>query len=138
MFTRTPLTRRCVAQIAVHLPTGSGKTLISALLISHFADAVAAAAKESSPATRVVFLCPTKTLAEQQAGALAVTVPLRVRSLTGDDGLDTWSQAQWAALLASTEVLVATPQCVVEALSKSFLNACHPTLPRSTLSLFCI
>ena len=110
-------------QIVVHLPTGSGKTLISALVVSHYADAVVAAATDGGPATRVVFLTPTKTLTEQQAGALAATVPLRVRSLTGDDGLDTWSHGQWAALLASTEVLVATPQCVVEALSKSFLKA---------------
>ena len=110
------------AQIAVHLPTGSGKTLIAALLVVHYADAVVAASRRGG-ASRVVFLCPTKTLVEQQAGALRATVPLRVRSLTGDDGLDAWSAAQWAALLADAEVLVATPQCVVDALSKTFVQA---------------
>ena len=107
----------------VALPTGSGKTAVAALLIAHFADAVALASRGGGPATRVLFLCPTKTLVEQQAGALRATVPLSVRSLTGDDGLDTWSQTEWTTLLAEAEVLVATPQCIVDALSKTFLQA---------------
>ena len=108
------------------LPTGSGKTLISALLVAHYADSIVAAAQRDGPRTRVLFLCPTKTLAQQQTGALQAAVPLRVRCLTGDDGIDVWSAAQWAALLAEAEVLVATPQCIVEALSKTFIKARAP------------
>jgi endoribonuclease Dicer len=122
------------------LPTGAGKTLIAAWLIKHYADALLAASASASASVSasgsggssggsgnavrwVVFICPTKLLVRQQAVVLRAATPLRCGEFTGDAGVDFWDGAAWAAHLAETDVLVATPQVVVDALAKSFLKA---------------
>jgi endoribonuclease Dicer len=116
------------AQTVAMLPTGAGKTLIAAWLIKHYADTLLAgraSPQATSPARRccVVFLCPTKLLVRQQVAVLRAATPLAVGEFTGDAGVDAWDAATWAARLADAEVVVATPQVVVDALAKSFLQA---------------
>jgi hypothetical protein len=126
--------RAARAQTVAMLPTGAGKTLIAAWLIKHYADTLLAGRASSHvsalpmqrlPARRccVVFLCPTKLLVRQQAAVLRAATPLAVGEFTGDAGVDAWDAATWAARLADAEVVVATPQVVVDALAKSFLQA---------------
>lgn len=125
------------------LPTGSGKTLVAVLLVNHYAneiissraDGPGADSASGSPSpplplgaqTRrrrlAVFLCPTKALVAQQAALLHASTPLRVRALTGDDRVDIWNEDTWGALLEATELLAATPDVVLNALSAGFMQA---------------
>jgi hypothetical protein len=130
-LTLQPLTAAAAAlprsQTVAMLPTGAGKTLIAAWLIKHYADALLAGLAPGAPPQQrrrrwVVFLCPTKLLVRQQAAVLRAATPLTVGEFTGDAGVDLWDEATWAARLAGAEIVVATPQVVVDALAKSFLQ----------------
>eukprot|EP01114_Cavostelium_apophysatum_P018214 TRINITY_DN5592_c0_g2_i1.p1 TRINITY_DN5592_c0_g2~~TRINITY_DN5592_c0_g2_i1.p1 ORF type:complete len:1321 (-),score=333.81 TRINITY_DN5592_c0_g2_i1:25-3987(-) len=89
------------------LPTGSGKTFISILLIREF-----------SHETRLtghlrkwtVFLVPVVCLAEQQARAIRNHTDLNVGVFTGDKNVDFWDKAQWQQQLDEHQVLVMTAQ----------------------------
>ena len=62
-------------------PTGTGKTLVAGLIISHHLQ------KRQNLAKKVVFIVPTRPLAEQQAKELQKLIPgAKVESSIGDEG----------------------------------------------------
>ncbi len=114
---------RCrTPQVVALLPTGSGKTLIAALLVSHYANTLEAE-RAAGRRCHVVFLAPTKLLVQQQAEVLSALTPLSVGVYSGDVGVDFWSAQEWKDNLAATDVIVATPEVVRVALNQAFLKA---------------
>lgn len=86
--------------VVAYLDTGSGKTLVSVLLLKHHlaqrrAEAAAAAAGPGAPAPphRVAaFLAPKVALVLQQADVLRAHLPARVAHYVGEMGVDAWGR----------------------------------------------
>ncbi|KAL6878157.1 hypothetical protein ACP4OV_012327 [Aristida adscensionis] len=100
------------------LETGAGKTLIAVLLLRAFAHRV------RRPGSRAfaVFLVPTVVLVGQQAGVVEAHTDLRVKQFCGEMGVDFWSADTWLRELDGAEVLVMTPQILLDNLRHSFIR----------------
>lgn len=123
----------------VFLDTGSGKTLIAIMLLRSYAYRL------RKPSTSVaVFLVPTVVLVSQQAKALEAHADLKVGMYYGDMGVDFWDAATWKQQIEKQEVLVMTPQILLDCLRHSFiklqmikvliLDECHHTKGRHPYS----
>ena len=84
------------------LDTGSGKTLISTLLIKWVSTQGYAHKK------LVVFLVPKVALAQQQGAFIAKHSPLRVKQATGATAPDMSDRIGWQELLSDVDVIVLT------------------------------
>jgi len=84
------------------LDTGSGKTLICAMLIKWIA------AQEKSQKKVVVFLVPKVPLVEQQSKFIAKYTSLRVAPVHSDVSAGVMDRERWSNLFAESEVLVMT------------------------------
>jgi endoribonuclease Dicer len=84
------------------LDTGSGKTLISALLIKWIAS------QESSQKKVVIFLVPKVPLVEQQGNFIAQHTALRVAQVHSEVSAGVMDRARWSSLFAQADVLVMT------------------------------
>ena len=84
------------------LDTGSGKTLISTLLIKWVSTQRHARNK------LVVFLVPKVALAQQQSAFIAKHSPLRVKQATGATAPDMSDRIGWQELLGDVDVIVLT------------------------------
>jgi endoribonuclease Dicer len=84
------------------LDTGSGKTLISALLIKWIAG------QESSQKKVVIFLVPKVPLVEQQGKFIAQHTALRVAQVHSEVSAGVMDRARWSSLFAQADVLVMT------------------------------
>ena len=88
------------------LDTGSGKTLISTLLIKWVFTQGHAHKK------LVVFLVPKVALAQQQGAFIAKHSPLRVKQATGATAPDMSDRIGWQELLSDVDVIVLTGEFV--------------------------
>lgn len=88
--------------IIAALDTGSGKTLISALLIKWIA------AQESTNGKKIFFLVPKVPLVEQQTEFLRKQTPLKIKGYYGAMGVDSWDLSSWQTELDDRDVLVMT------------------------------
>jgi endoribonuclease Dicer len=84
------------------LDTGSGKTLISALLIKWITSL------ESSQNKVVIFLVPKVPLVEQQGNFIAEHTGLRVAQVHSEVSAGVTDRARWSNLFAQVDVLVMT------------------------------
>jgi len=84
------------------LDTGSGKTLISTLLIKWVSTQGHAHKK------LVVFLVPKVALAQQQGAFISKHSPLRVKQATGATAPDMSDRIGWQELLSDVDVIVLT------------------------------
>jgi endoribonuclease Dicer len=114
------------SNVVAYLDTGAGKTFISILLLRHRQEAAAAANAAALAATtpppppwKAIFLAPQVALVEQQSSVLSRHLSARVRKLVGAD-IESWSGdsyiSNWRQTLTDIDVLVATPQLVVDML----------------------
>ncbi|TFK34860.1 hypothetical protein BDQ12DRAFT_688964 [Crucibulum laeve] len=99
--------------IIAALNTGSGKTLISLLLIKWIM------AQESSAGKVVIFLVPKVTLVEQQATFIAQNTPLRVIKLHGALEVDLSDRTGWKRRFENHDVFVMTAQMLLNTLTHS-------------------
>ena len=88
--------------IIAALDTGSGKTLISTLLIKWVST------QEHAYNKLVVFLVPKVALAQQQGAFIAKHSPLRVKQATGATAPDMSDRIGWQELLSDVDVIVLT------------------------------
>ena len=88
------------------LDTGSGKTLISTLLIKWVST------REHAHKKLVVFLVPKVALAQQQGAFIAKHSPLRVKQATGATAPDMSDRIGWQELLNDVDVIVLTGKLV--------------------------
>ncbi|KAK2658225.1 hypothetical protein Ddye_004758 [Dipteronia dyeriana] len=101
----------------VFLETGSGKTLIAIMLLRSYAYLL----RKPSPFF-AVFLVPHVVLVTQQAEAIKMHTDLNVGMYWGDMGVDFWGAAAWKQEISSHEVLVMTPQILLDGLRHSFFK----------------
>ncbi|KAI9563248.1 hypothetical protein GHT06_010706 [Daphnia sinensis] len=106
--------------IIVYLPTGSGKTLIAALLINEKSDEVTKPLNAGG--RRTVFLVPTIVLAIQQAAYLRKHTCLKVQEFYGGMGVDLWGRGKWQIEFENNHILVMTAQIFVDILNHAFFS----------------
>lgn len=72
----------------------------------------------------VWFLVPTKVLCSQQLEYISQYLPaVRMRMLTGDDGVDCWSnQDIWDTALGGMRVVFSTHAVLADALAHGFVS----------------
>ncbi|KAM7272342.1 hypothetical protein ACFE04_027005 [Oxalis oulophora] len=101
----------------VYLETGSGKTMISIMLLRSYSHLI----RKPSPFF-AVFLVPQVVLVTQQAKAIQMNSDLKVGKYWGDMGVDFWDAAMWRRQINENEVLVMTPAILLNCLSHSFFQ----------------
>ncbi|CAN1351384.1 Endoribonuclease Dicer homolog 3a [Linum perenne] len=100
------------------LDTGAGKTMIAVMLIKDIGQTI-----KSSPHKKLIlFLAPTVHLAIQQYEVIKANTSFDVEVYYGAKGVDLWSLSQWQKEIDGHDVLVMTPQILLDALRKAFLN----------------
>ncbi|XP_039045031.1 endoribonuclease Dicer homolog 2-like [Hibiscus syriacus] len=100
-----------------YLETGSGKTLIAIMLLRYYACLIR---KPSS--FFAVFLVPQVVLVKQQADALEMHTDLKVGKYWGDMEVDFWDGAKWNQEFETYEVLVMTPQLLLNGLRHGYFK----------------
>ncbi|KAL4318063.1 hypothetical protein GQ457_18G021210 [Hibiscus cannabinus] len=100
-----------------YLETGSGKTLIAIMLLRSYAYLI----RKPSPFF-AVFLVPQVVLVKQQADAVEMHTDLKVGKYWGDMEVDFWDGAKWKQEIEKYEVLVMTPQILLNNLRHSFFK----------------
>lgn len=101
----------------VCLATGCGKTLIAVLLLNALSDSF------SSPQLSIsVFLVPTVNLVQQQGCAIESCSGLKVKQYVGEVDRGRWSLQQWEDDIRNFEVLVMTPQILLNMLRHSLIR----------------
>ncbi|KAI9446772.1 hypothetical protein H4582DRAFT_2070099 [Lactarius indigo] len=95
------------------LDTGSGKTLICAMLIKWIS------AQENPQKKVVIFLVPKVPLVEQQSKFIAQYTTLRVAPVHSEASAGVMDRDRWSNLFAESEVLVMTGQIFVNILTHS-------------------
>ena len=88
------------------LDTGSGKTLISVLLIKWIAM------QEVSQKKIIVFLVPKVPLVEQQGNFIAQHTALRVAQVHSEISAGVMDRTKWSNLFSQADVLVMTGKCM--------------------------
>ncbi|KAI0261075.1 hypothetical protein BC834DRAFT_973021 [Gloeopeniophorella convolvens] len=107
------------------LDTGSGKTLISAMLIKWVS------AQEGLKKKVVIFLVPKVPLVEQQGGFIARHTALRVAQVHGDVSASVTDRTRWNDLFVQSDVLVTTGQIFLNVLTHS-----HWSMDKVSLLVF--
>ncbi|CAM0947604.1 unnamed protein product [Alopecurus aequalis] len=111
------LERAMRGNTVVFLDTGAGKTLIAGMLLRAYAHRVRLPARSFA-----VFLVPSRVLVDQQARVVEAHTDLRVARFTGENGVDFWNAATWRRVVDDAEVLVMTPQILLDNLLHSFFR----------------
>ncbi|XP_068480547.1 endoribonuclease Dicer homolog 3a isoform X1 [Phaseolus vulgaris] len=100
------------------LDTGSGKTLIAVMLMKEVGQTI----KTLAVKKLIVFLAPTVHLVNQQFNNIKYLTDFQVEEYYGAKGVDTWTLKTWEKEISSNDVLVMTPQILLDALRKAFLR----------------
>ena len=118
--------------VLVCLDTGSGKTLISVLLLQHIHQRNIPPSPAVQRKKVSFFLVNLVPLVHQQSSVIAGHSDLAVGKLYGElkDSVrgkskltvDGWRAEQWTALLESHDVIVSTAQCFLDALIHGFVK----------------
>jgi endoribonuclease Dicer len=100
-FLRSSLTLN-LDNIIAALNTGSGKTLISILLIKWIAS------QDTARGKAIVFLVPRVTLVDQQADTISRRTSLKVVKIFGAMEIDLTNRARWKKRMENQDVFVMT------------------------------
>ncbi|TAQ86792.1 hypothetical protein B7494_g4871 [Chlorociboria aeruginascens] len=123
--------RAKVKNIIAVLDTGSGKTLISVLLLRHiFAQELEDRAM-LRPKRISFFLVDSVTLVYQQHAVLKANLDQEMDMFCGDMGCDLWSRKHWEKHFTKNMVIVCTAEVLYQCLHHSFI-----TMDRINLLIF--
>ncbi|XP_008793257.2 endoribonuclease Dicer homolog 3a-like [Phoenix dactylifera] len=100
------------------LDTGAGKTMIAVMLIKEIGKEL----KMSGDRRIIIFLAPTVHLVTQQFEVIKIHTDFEVAHYFGAKGVDEWTAACWEKEVATYQVMVMTPQILLDALRKAFLT----------------
>ncbi|XP_023638559.1 endoribonuclease Dicer homolog 3 isoform X3 [Capsella rubella] len=70
----------------------------------------------------IIFLAPTVNLVKQQCCEIRTNVNLMVEDYFGAKGVDKWTSQRWEEEVSKYDVLVMTPQILLDALRSAFLK----------------
>ncbi|XP_062205319.1 LOW QUALITY PROTEIN: endoribonuclease Dicer homolog 3b-like [Phragmites australis] len=101
------------------LNTGSGKTMVAVMLAREHARRSRAG---EAPRRIVVFLAPTVHLVHQQFEVIREYTDLDAVECHGASGVGEWSAEHWKEEIGSKEIVVMTPQILLDALRHAFLT----------------
>lgn len=102
------------------LATGAGKTMIAVMLIREVGLSLKRCVDDRKRV--IVFLAPTVHLVNQQFGVIKDNTDLEVEQYYGDKGVDQWDLASWNKEVRENDVMVMTPQVLLDALRNAFLS----------------
>lgn len=114
-----------ITHLKIH-SVGTGKTLISALLIKELLHQTESSLE--SGGRRTVFLAPTVPLVQQQTVYLRRHLNARVASFVGAMRVDDWSGQQWWREFCEHNVLVMTPTILNNILNANFISMANINL----------
>ncbi|KAF5179568.1 Endoribonuclease dicer-like protein [Thalictrum thalictroides] len=100
------------------LPTGSGKTMIAVMLIKE----IVLSLEINDEKKLIVFLAPTVNLVNQQYEVIEFHTNLKVKQYFGALGVDEWDLKGWNKHVQEQDVMVMTPQILLDALRKAFFS----------------
>uniref|UniRef100_A0A0E0M8Z7 Uncharacterized protein n=1 Tax=Oryza punctata TaxID=4537 RepID=A0A0E0M8Z7_ORYPU len=101
------------------LDTGSGKTMVAVMLAREHARRVRAG---EAPRRAVVFLAPTVHLVHQQFEVIREYTDLDAMMCSGASGVGEWGADHWKDEVGRKEIVVMTPQILLDALRHAFLT----------------
>ncbi|XP_028797129.1 endoribonuclease Dicer homolog 3a-like [Neltuma alba] len=100
------------------LDTGAGKTMIAVMLIRHIAHSI----KSTHQKKLILFLAPTVHIVNQQFGVLKDYTDLAVEEFHGAKGIDDWNLNCWEKEIEEQDVMIMTPQILLDGLRKAFFK----------------
>ena len=101
----------------VYLGTGGGKTFIASMIIKEKKGDIL------KRGMKTVFLVHRVPLVTQQAKFFEVQNPdLRVRPLSGSDGIDFWAESEWKKVIRATDIFVMVHDVLLLALNHKFIK----------------
>ena len=104
------------ANVIAVLDTGTGKTLIAAMLIRHVLEQQVVEVELGRASRFIFFLCHSVPLVRQQAKFLASNVSASVIALYGDGKDDLWRRLNWDKILVENQVVVCTAEILYQSL----------------------
>ncbi|KFY13215.1 hypothetical protein V492_03412 [Pseudogymnoascus sp. VKM F-4246] len=103
------------------LDTGSGKTLIAALLLRHVIDEELERRANGGEKRIAFFLVDSVALVFQQYAVLKCNLNQKMEQFCGDMGCDLWSKELWEKHLNENMVIVCTAEVLFHCLHHSFI-----------------
>ncbi|XP_031480504.1 endoribonuclease Dicer homolog 3a-like isoform X2 [Nymphaea colorata] len=100
------------------LETGSGKTMIAIMLMKEIARQL----RDGGDKRLIIFLAPTVHLVNQQYSVIKTHTDLHVAEYYGAKGIDDWDLRCWQKETCEKEVMVMTPQILLDALRNAFIT----------------
>jgi dsRNA-specific ribonuclease/ERCC4-related helicase len=139
---------------AIFLPLlGSGKTLISVLLIKIHLNEIAKRVQDGFDKQLIAFLAPTKILVGQQSKYLSANTDHLVRAYTGDTKshhgsiLDNWDVDDWDQEMSQVDLMIMTPEIMRNILERKLiplsrfdlfiLDECHHAFGNDPMAAVC-
>ncbi|GMN63272.1 hypothetical protein TIFTF001_032343 [Ficus carica] len=94
------------------LETGAGKTMIAVMLINHISEHF----RSTIPKKSIIFLAPT------QYKYIEEYTNFKVGEYYGGKGVDDWDNKCWEKEINEHDVMVMTPQVLLDALRRAYFN----------------
>ncbi|CAM0950731.1 unnamed protein product [Alopecurus aequalis] len=101
------------------LDTGTGKTMIAVMLMKGFGREID---KSKNDRKITIFLAPKVQLLEQQYKVIKTHTDFEVALYCGAKGVDQWTANRWKEQVSKDQVMVMTPDVLLNALRKAFLS----------------
>ncbi|KAH6774267.1 hypothetical protein C2S51_012671 [Perilla frutescens var. frutescens] len=101
------------------LDTGAGKTMIAIMMIKEIGRSLKNNGGEKK---LIAFLAPTVHLVHQQFKEIQSQTELHVEEYYGARGVDDWNAQIWEQEVNKHDVLVMTPQILLDALRKAYIS----------------
>ncbi|XP_020585033.1 endoribonuclease Dicer homolog 3a isoform X2 [Phalaenopsis equestris] len=100
------------------LDTGAGKTMIAVMMIKEIGKEL----RMKEDRGLIVFLAPTVHLVTQQYEVIKVHTDLKVADYYGEKRIDQWDEKNWEKETSTYQVMVMTPQILLDSLRRAFLS----------------
>ncbi|CAI9094529.1 OLC1v1030287C1 [Oldenlandia corymbosa var. corymbosa] len=102
----------------VVLEAGVEKTMIVEMMINEFGQSLG----NNGVNKIIIYLAPSVNLVQQQCKVIKSLTTLRVDEIFGAKGVDDWRRETWEDLINAHDILVMTPQILLDALRKDILT----------------